>query len=183
MDWRRIPIANRVTGCSEWIAWRTRIILVHNKIEQHWCTNVSAKRNHQIESMSCTLCKNQSTTETKQMFWRLKLKSYPAVLTIDDKIVIPCNTKPKANKNAMTVKASHTQNLCLLPLTQWNVPFLLEKSVPSPSQSNPYLCSFCWKELAPTKLQSNPEWSPVKKQHRQSYQKRICESTEPPEII
>ena len=113
----------------------------------------------------------------------IKLKNYPAVLTIDDKIVIPCNTKPKANKNAMTVKASHTQNLCLLPLTQWNVRFLLEKSVPSPSQSNPCLCSICWKELAPTKLQSNPEWSPVKKQHRRSYQKRICESTEPPEII
>ena len=113
----------------------------------------------------------------------IKLKNYPAVLTIDDKIVIPCNTKPKANKNAMTVKASHTQNLCLLPLTQWNKRFLLEKSVPSPSQSNPYLCLFCWKELAPTKLQSNPESSPVKKQHRQSYQKRICESTEPPEII
>ena len=48
---------------------------------------------------------------------KIKLKSYPAVLTIYDKIVIPCNTKPKANKNAMTVKAPHTQNLCLLPLT------------------------------------------------------------------
>ena len=182
MDWRRIPIANRVTGCFEWIAWRTRIIPVHNAIEQHWCTNVSAKRNHQIESMSCTLCKTKPQQNETNVLNK-KLKNYPAVLTMDDKIVIPCNTKPKANKNAMTVKASHTQNLCLLPLTQWNVRFLLEKSVPSPSQSNPYLCSFCWKELAPTKLQSNPERSPVKKQHRQSYQKRICESTEPPEII
>jgi len=68
IDWRRIPTANRVTDCSEWIAWRTRIILVHNKIEQQWCTNVSAKRTHRIESMSCTLCKNQGTTQTKQMF-------------------------------------------------------------------------------------------------------------------
>ena len=77
----------------------------------------------------------------------IKLKNYPAVLTIDDTIVIPCNTKPKANKNAMTVKASHTQNLCLLPLTQWNVRFLLEKSVPSPSNQTHTYVRFVEKNL------------------------------------
>jgi ribosomal protein L18E len=40
---------------------------------------------------------------------KIKPKSYSEVLTTDDKIVIPCNTIPKAKNNAMPEKALHTQ--------------------------------------------------------------------------